>query len=70
MFQLTLEKTLREKQKKILWKQSIRIILNEESQNLQVLVQSGKDSVFSIERTWGVLYFISVNASLSNQPVV
>ena len=37
MFYLTLEKTLCEKQKKILCKQSIRITLNEESHDLQYL---------------------------------
>ena len=72
MIWVTLEKTLREKQKKILCKQSIRITLNEDSHNLQVLVQSDKNmfSAWREDEEFVVLFQReTVNASLSNQSV-
>ena len=65
-------KTLRAKQNKFLCKQSIRIALNEERHNLQVLVQS--DKVFSALREHDEFFVLfqrdTLNALSSNQPVV
>ena len=49
MFKLTLQRTLCEKPKKILRTHFIRITSNEESHNLQLLLQSDQDSAFRIK---------------------
>ena len=59
--------------RKILYKQSIRITLNEDRHNLQVLVQTDKNMLSALreDEEFVVLFQReTVNASLSNQPVI
>ena len=59
--------------RKILYKQSIRITLNEDRHNLQVLVQTDKNmfSALREDEEFVVLFQReTMNASLSNQPVI
>ena len=59
--------------RKILYKQSIRITLNEDRHNLQVLVQTDKNMLSALreDEEFVVLFQReTVNDSLSNQPVI
>ena len=59
--------------RKILYKQSIRITLNEDRHNLQVLVQTDKNMLSALreDEEFVVLFQReTVNVSSSNQPVI